>query len=96
VRCAVNSASSTLKPGARETLARISGILVSREGLRLVVEGHTDSVGTDTYNQQLSERRAESVRAYLVAQSVASSSGVDTLCAVVSIFHATGRTLLTA
>jgi outer membrane protein OmpA-like peptidoglycan-associated protein len=69
-----DTASSDLKPGAREKLARVSGILVSHEGLRLQVEGHTDSVGTDQYNQQLSERRAESVRAYLVEQRIASAS----------------------
>ena len=69
-----DSASATLKPAAREKLARMSGILVSHEGLRLEVEGHTDSVGTDAYNQSLSERRAETVRAYLVEQRVASAS----------------------
>ncbi|MEQ1757327.1 MAG: OmpA family protein [Vicinamibacterales bacterium] len=69
-----DSASSTLKPGAREKLARVSGILVSHEGLQLAVEGHTDSVGTDLYNQGLSERRAESVRAYLVDQKFSSAS----------------------
>jgi outer membrane protein OmpA-like peptidoglycan-associated protein len=69
-----DSASATLKPAAREKLARMSGILVSHEGLQLEVEGHTDSVGTDAYNQLLSERRAESVRAYLVEQSVASTT----------------------
>ena len=61
-----DTGSANLKPGAREKLARVSGILVSHPGLQLEVEGHTDSVGSDDYNQQLSERRAESVRAYLV------------------------------
>jgi outer membrane protein OmpA-like peptidoglycan-associated protein len=69
-----DTASSTLKPGAREKLARVSGILVSHDGLRLAVEGHTDSIGTDAYNQGLSERRAESVRAYLVDQKFAAGS----------------------
>jgi len=69
-----DTASSNLKSGAREKLARVSGILVSHEGLRLEVEGHTDSVGTEQYNQQLSERRAESVRAYLVDQRIAAAS----------------------
>lgn len=69
-----DSGRSTLKPGAREKLARVSGILVSHDGLRLEVEGHTDSVGSDSYNQGLSERRAESVRAYLVDQKFAASS----------------------
>jgi outer membrane protein OmpA-like peptidoglycan-associated protein len=67
-------ASSTLKPGAREKLARVSGILVSHDGLRLAVEGHTDSVGTNAYNQGLSERRAESVRGYLVDQTFAAGA----------------------
>jgi len=69
-----DTGSASLKPGAREKLARVSGILVSHPGLRLEVEGHTDGVGTDSYNQALSERRAESVRAYLVAQKIASTS----------------------
>jgi outer membrane protein OmpA-like peptidoglycan-associated protein len=69
-----DTGSAGLKPGAREKLARVSGILVSHPGLRLEVEGHTDGVGTDSYNQALSERRAESVRAYLVAQKIASTS----------------------
>jgi len=60
----------TLQPGAREKLAKIAGIIVSHPGLRLNIEGHTDSVGSDEYNQQLSERRAESVRSYLVQNGV--------------------------
>src|SRR6185436_7060043 len=69
-----DTGSSNLKPGAREKLARVSGILVTHQGLRLDVEGHTDSVGGDDYNQRLSERRGESVRAYLVQQGIASAS----------------------
>jgi len=65
-----DTAKATLKPGAREKLARVSGIIGSHPGLKLEVEGHTDSVGTDEYNQDLSERRAESVRAYLVSQRI--------------------------
>jgi len=62
---------STLKPGAREKLARVSGILGAHPDLKLEIEGHTDSVGSDSYNQGLSERRAESVRSYLVSQNIA-------------------------
>ena len=47
---------------------------LEHEGLQLAIEGHTDSVGTDLYNQGLSERRAESVRAYLVDQKFSSAS----------------------
>jgi len=53
--------SSTLKPGAREKLGQISGILLAHKGLTLQIEGHTDSVGRDDFNQQLSERRSDSV-----------------------------------
>ena len=69
-----DTASSNLKPGAREKLARVSGILVTHPGLRLEIEGHTDSVGTDASNQSLSSRRAESVRVYLVDQRIPSAS----------------------
>jgi outer membrane protein OmpA-like peptidoglycan-associated protein len=60
----------TLKPGAREKLAKVSGILLAYPGLKIQVEGHTDSVGTGEYNQRLSEQRADSVRDYLVQQGV--------------------------
>jgi len=63
-----------LKAGAREKLSRISGILALHPALRLEVEGHTDNVGTDDSNQRLSERRGESVRAYLVQQGIASTA----------------------
>jgi outer membrane protein OmpA-like peptidoglycan-associated protein len=63
---------ATLKPGAREKLARISGILMAYPGLHMEIEGHTDSTGTDEYNQQLSERRAQAVQTYLVEQGIAS------------------------
>src|ERR1019366_2341192 len=46
---------SSLKPTARESLAKVAGILLSYPDLRLEVDGHTDSVGSDAYNQQLSE-----------------------------------------
>jgi outer membrane protein OmpA-like peptidoglycan-associated protein len=59
-----------LKPGAREKLAKVSGILLAYPGLKIQVEGHTDSVGADAYNQKLSESRANSVRDYLAAQGV--------------------------
>ena len=60
----------TLRPGARERLAKISGIVLGHPGLRLEVEGHTDSIGSDEYNQRLSENRATSVRDYLVQQGI--------------------------
>jgi outer membrane protein OmpA-like peptidoglycan-associated protein len=64
----------TLKPGAREKLAKVSGILLSYPNLKLQVEGYTDSIGSDEYNQKLSEERADSVRGYLVSQSVSDAN----------------------
>lgn len=60
----------TLRPLAREKLAKLSGILLAYPGLKLGIEGNTDSVGGDVYNQGLSERRAEAVRSYLAEQGV--------------------------
>ncbi len=60
----------TLKPEARERLARISGIVLAYPDLKLQIEGYTDSIGSDEYNQTLSEKRAESVRDYLVSSGV--------------------------
>ncbi len=62
----------TLKPGAREKMAKVSGILLAYPGLKIQVEGHTDSVGSDEYNQKLSEQRAGAVRDYLTSQGVPS------------------------
>jgi outer membrane protein OmpA-like peptidoglycan-associated protein len=69
-----DTGSYTLKPGAREKLAKISGIVLAHPGLTLQIEGHTDSVGGDEFNQQLSERRADSVRDFLAEQGVAGAS----------------------
>jgi outer membrane protein OmpA-like peptidoglycan-associated protein len=60
----------TLKPEAREKLAKVSGILLAYPNLKLQVEGYTDNIGSDQYNQKLSEERADSVRDFLVQQSV--------------------------
>lgn len=61
----------TLKPEAREKLAKVSGILLSYPNLKLQVEGYTDNIGSDDYNQKLSEERADAVRDYLATQGVA-------------------------
>jgi outer membrane protein OmpA-like peptidoglycan-associated protein len=68
----------TLKPEAREKLAKASGILLAYPGLKIQLEGHTDSVGSDDYNQKLSEDRADAVRGYLVDQGVPA----DTVAAI--------------
>ena len=64
----------TLRPGTREKLAKVSGILLAHPGLRVEVEGHTDSVGSEEFNQRLSEQRASTVRDYLVAQGIPSDT----------------------
>jgi outer membrane protein OmpA-like peptidoglycan-associated protein len=64
----------SLKPGAREKLAKVAGILLAYPGLNIEVGGYTDNVGGDEMNQTLSENRAASVRDYLVQQGVATNS----------------------
>ena len=63
-----------LKPEAREALAKLSGIVLGHPGLKLAIDGYTDSVGSDAINQTLSEKRAEGVQAYLVAQGIDAGS----------------------
>lgn len=64
------SGSVDLLPGARERLAKVSGIVLAYPSLHVSIEGHTDSVGSDEYNQDLSERRAQSVRDYFVRAGI--------------------------
>jgi len=69
-----DTAKFSLRPLAREKLAKVAGIVSGHPGLRLDVEGYTDSVGGDDYNQRLSEQRGASVRDYLVQQGMLGSS----------------------
>jgi outer membrane protein OmpA-like peptidoglycan-associated protein len=69
-----DTAKHSLRPLAREKLAKVAGIISGPPGLRLDVEGFTDSVGGDDYNQKLSEQRGESVRDYLTGQGLLSTS----------------------
>ena len=64
----------SLKPGAREKLAKVAGILLAYPGLNIEVGGYTDNVGGDAMNQTLSENRAGSVRDYLVQEGVSTNS----------------------
>jgi outer membrane protein OmpA-like peptidoglycan-associated protein len=73
-----DSGKYTLRPVAREKLAKISGIVLAYPSLKLAVEGNTDSVGTESFNQDLSEKRAEAVRSYLTQQGVPESSTTAT------------------
>jgi OmpA-OmpF porin, OOP family len=64
---------ATLKPGAYSTIERLASVLKEDSSRKVMIEGHTDSVGTDEYNQSLSERRAESVQAALFERGVEAS-----------------------
>jgi len=73
-----DTAKFTLRPEAREKLAKVAGIVSGHPGLRLDVEGHTDNVGGDDYNQKLSEERGGSVRDFLITQGMARTSVAST------------------
>jgi outer membrane protein OmpA-like peptidoglycan-associated protein len=85
----------TLKPGAREKLAKVAGILLAYPGLNIEVGGYTDNVGGDAMNQTLSENRADSVRDYLVQEGVAtnavSAKGFGNTLPVASNDNSAGR-----
>lgn len=68
-----DTAKYNLRPAAREVLAKLSGIMLNYPGLQLTIEGHTDSTGSDEFNQKLSEERAGAVRDYLVGQGLDAS-----------------------
>ena len=59
---------SDLRSGAREAFAKLSGIVLNYPSLQLAIEGHTDSTGSAELNQNLSQKRADGVRDYLVSQ----------------------------
>jgi outer membrane protein OmpA-like peptidoglycan-associated protein len=63
-----------VRPGTREQLAKLSGILLAHPGLQLAVEGYTDSTGSDEFNKKLSEQRASTVGGYLIEQGLAPSA----------------------
>ena len=85
----------SLKPGAREKLAKVAGILIAYPGLAIQVGGYTDNVGGDDMNQKLSENRAGAVRDYLVQQGVETNSvsaiGFGNTLPVASNDNAAGR-----
>ena len=64
---------ATLKPGAYTTIDRLAQVLNSSKGSRVVIEGHTDSMGSDANNQALSEQRAQSVESALLQRGVSAS-----------------------
>jgi outer membrane protein OmpA-like peptidoglycan-associated protein len=69
-----DTAKFDLRPTAREKLARLAGIVLAHPGLNLAIEGHTDSTGSDEFNQKLSEQRAGSVQKYLIEQGLADAN----------------------
>jgi len=86
---------SDLRPPAREALAKLSGIVLNYPSLQLTIEGHTDSTGTDEFNQTLSEKRADGVRDYLVGQGLSAdkiaAKGMGKLMPVADNATAAGR-----
>jgi outer membrane protein OmpA-like peptidoglycan-associated protein len=64
----------TLKPGTQVSLAKVAGILQSYPGLKVQVEGYTDSIGSDDFNQKLSDNRAAGVKNFLISQGVSSGN----------------------
>ena len=85
----------TLKPGAREKMAKVAGILLAYPGLKLQLEGHTDNIGSDQYNLKLSQERADAARDFLTEQGVppgnVTSVGLGESDPVASNGTATGR-----
>jgi outer membrane protein OmpA-like peptidoglycan-associated protein len=65
------SGKATLLPSAREKLNQVADVLLEKKGKQITVEGHTDSQGSDSYNRELSQNRADAVRSHLVSQEVA-------------------------
>jgi outer membrane protein OmpA-like peptidoglycan-associated protein len=90
-----DTAKFTLRPLAREKLANVAGIVAGHPGLTLDVEGHTDSVGGDDYNQKLSEQRSNAVREYLtqhgMQQAAVTSKGLGKTQPVATNDTASGR-----
>ena len=62
--------SAIIKPGAYDEIDRVSQVLNKYPQTRIRIEGHTDSKGSEQYNQELSERRAEAVKNALVSRAV--------------------------
>jgi outer membrane protein OmpA-like peptidoglycan-associated protein len=90
-----DTAKYSLRPAAREKLAKVAGIVSGHPGLKLAVEGHTDNVGKEDYNQRLSEQRSGAVRDFLILQGMAAHSvtgeGFGVTRPVVSNDTAAGR-----
>ena len=64
---------SNIKPQAAAVLDEAVRMMKERPNMKVMIEGHTDSKGTDAYNQKLSERRAQAVFSYFVAKGISAS-----------------------
>ena len=86
---------SDIKAGAMANFDRLADALKKQEDSRITIEGHTDSVGSDALNVALSQRRAESVRTYLIGRGIAaeriSAAGKGSAFPVTSNASASGR-----
>jgi len=69
-----STGSANLKETARERLAKVAGILIAYPDIHVEVDGYTDSTGSPTFNEQLSQQRAASVQSYLAQQGVPAGS----------------------
>lgn len=70
---------ATIKPEGKEVLDKIASVLEEHPENRIRIAGHTDSVGSDTSNQILSQARADSVMTYLISQGVSANSIVSSV-----------------
>lgn len=61
---------ATLKPGGEAEIDRVVSSMKENTRLHVLIEGHTDSIGSDAYNMRLSERRADAVRRYMVSEGI--------------------------
>ena len=68
-----DSGGATLKPGADELVSRLSQFMQSHPDIKVRIEGHTDSIGSDSYNEALSQRRAESVASALENRGISAA-----------------------
>jgi outer membrane protein OmpA-like peptidoglycan-associated protein len=68
-----------LKPEAETRLRQVAQLLRLNPGQRVLLEGHADTIGGDQYNQDLSERRAEAVKAWLVEKTHVNPTRIDTV-----------------
>ena len=64
---------STLRPESYPILDNAASILLTHEDVNVEIQGHTDQIGSDKYNDGLSKRRAETVKKYLIAKGVNAS-----------------------